>query len=675
MSYHKNQDQFLQIHLASPDRIRQWAERILPTGEVVGEVTKPETINYRTSKPERDGLFCERIFGPLKDWQCACGRYKGWPKEQNQICERCGVEITESRVRRYRMGFIRLAYPVIHVWFLKAIPSHISVLLDLPRKAIEHIAYLDQSIVINKNFRPNLLKHGNRLDDFMELILARYLPASVCSFTNPWDEIKKREVCTGATAIQGLLEQLNLEDAISNTRNELEWVTKELEAEWRADLERRKQRLIQRIKLIRHLISSRVKPEWMVLTLLPILPPGLRPMVMLDEGRLATSDLNDLYRRVIYRNNRLAKQAYEFSPDMVLAGDRRMLQEAVDALIDNGRRGRPVVDKNERPLKSLSDGIKGKQGRFRQNLLGKRVDYSGRSVIVVGPSLQLHQCGLPIEMAIELFQPFLIHQIMAKGLANNMRGAKKMIHQSHPAVEQILGEVIQNHPVLLNRAPTLHRLGIQAFQPILVTGRAIQLHPLACPAFNADFDGDQMAVHVPLSLEAQAEARLLMLSSGNLLSPATGEPIAAPSQDMVLGLYFLTMSPFDRGKSIDHKPNGYFSSMEDAITAYEQKQVGLQSYMWLRYPTESYAETMRDQELPIEIKCQSVGVVLKTYTSWQTQEAPRGSIHFKYLRTTVGRILLNKMIQNFMKSTILKKSTRSKLIDKSFQLESKEVMA
>ncbi|MDX2213639.1 MAG: DNA-directed RNA polymerase subunit gamma [Oculatellaceae cyanobacterium bins.114] len=550
---------YVKIGLASPERIRQWGERTLPNGMVVGEVTKPETINYRTLKPEMDGLFCERIFGPAKDWECHCGKYKR-VRHRGIVCERCGVEVTESRVRRHRMGYIKLAAPVAHVWYLKGIPSYMAILLDMPLRDVEQIVYFNAYVVLNPGNADNLTyKQLLTEDQWIEIEDQLYSEDS---------QLTGVEVGIGAEALQRLLQDLELEKEAEQLREEIATAKGQKRA-----------KLIKRLRVIDNFIATQSKPEWMVLAVIPVIPPDLRPMVQLDGGRFATSDLNDLYRRVINRNNRLARLQEILAPEIIVRNEKRMLQEAVDALIDNGRRGRTVVGANNRPLKSLSDIIEGKQGRFRQNLLGKRVDYSGRSVIVVGPKLKIHQCGLPKEMAIELFQPFVIHRLIRQGLVNNIKAAKKLIQRNDPSVWDVLEEVIDGHPVLLNRAPTLHRLGIQAFEPILVEGRAIQLHPLVCPAFNADFDGDQMAVHVPLSLEAQAEARLLMLASNNILSPATGRPIVTPSQDMVLGCYYLTA----HNPTPQNGESKYFVSMDDAIAAYESGKVSLHAYVWVRF--------------------------------------------------------------------------------------------
>ncbi len=490
----------IRIGLASPDKIRSWS---------FGEVKKPETINYRTFKPERDGLFCAKIFGPIKDYECLCGKYKRL-KHRGVICEKCGVEVTLSKVRRERMGHIELASPVAHIWFLKSLPSRMGLVLDMTLRDIERVLYFEAYVVVDPGMTP--LERSQLLseDSYLEAI-EQY-----------GDEFDAR---MGAEAVRDLLRGIDLAGEAAKLREELGGTTSETKIK----------KLAKRLKVIEAFLHSGNRPEWMVIEILPVLPPELRPLVPLDGGRFATSDLNDLYRRVINRNNRLKRLLDLNAPDIIVRNEKRMLQEAVDALLDNGRRGKAITGANKRQLKSLADMIKGKQGRFRQNLLGKRVDYSGRSVIVVGPALKLHQCGLPKKMALELFKPFIFSKLEMRGLATTIKAAKKMVEQASPEVWDILEEVIREHPVLLNRAPTLHRLGIQAFEPVLVEGKAIQLHPLVCAPYNADFDGDQMAVHVPLSLEAQLEARSLMMSSNNILSPANGEPIIVPSQDIVLG--------------------------------------------------------------------------------------------------------------------------------------------
>ncbi len=609
---------YVKIGLASPERIRQWGERTLPNGQIVGEVTKPETINYRTLKPEMDGLFCERIFGPAKDWECHCGKYKR-VRHRGIVCERCGVEVTESRVRRHRMGYIKLAAPVAHVWYLKGIPSYIAILLDMPLRDVEQIVYFNAYVVLDPGNAENLsYKQLLTEDQWIEIEDQLY---------DEDTELSGVEVGIGAEALQRLLEDLDLETTAEKLREDI------------ANSKGQKRaKLIKRLRVIDNFIATGSKTEWMVLDVIPVIPPDLRPMVQLDGGRFATSDLNDLYRRVINRNNRLARLQEILAPEIIVRNEKRMLQEAVDALIDNGRRGRTVVGANNRPLKSLSDIIEGKQGRFRQNLLGKRVDYSGRSVIVVGPKLQIHQCGLPREMAIELFQPFVIHRLIRQGLVNNIKAAKKLIQHNDPSVWDVLEEVIESHPVMLNRAPTLHRLGIQAFEPILVEGRAIQLHPLVCPAFNADFDGDQMAVHVPLSLEAQSEARLLMLASNNVLSPATGQPIITPSQDMVLGCYYLTAENPDATKGEGH----YFASMEDAIMAFEQGLIDLHAKVWLRFDGE--VESDQPKSVAPERMESEDGTITEIYPDRRVRLDGEGNLISQYIKTTPGRIIYNKAV-------------------------------
>jgi len=544
---------YIRIGIASPERILKWS---------YGEVTKPETINYRTLKPERDGLFCERTFGPSKDWECYCGKYKR-VRHKGIICERCGVEVTDSKVRRHRLGHIKLAAPVTHIWFLKGIPSYIGLLLDSSLKDLEQVIYFNNYIVMDgaeSAFKKHQLLSEEEYEDY---ILE--------------NEESKLKVGIGAEAIKELLLEINMQELADQIREDLVGAGSSVQ---------KRAKLIKRLRLVEALMGSNTDPSWMILDVLPVTPPDLRPMVQLDGGRFATSDLNDLYRRVINRNNRLLRLIEMGAPEIIVRNEKRMLQEAVDALIDNGRRGRTVVGPNNRPLKSLSNIIEGKQGRFRQNLLGKRVDYSGRSVIVVGPQLQLHQCGLPKEMAVELFKPFVVNKLIERGIVQNIKSAKKKIERSENVVWDILEEVIEGHPVMLNRAPTLHRLGIQAFEPVLVEGRAIQLHPLVCTAFNADFDGDQMAVHVPLSIEAQAEARMLMLATNNILAPATGQPVITPSQDMVLGIYYLTILKDEEGK-----PKGHFFSYNDAISAHEAGVLKLHDKIIVRDPQGEKIET------------------------------------------------------------------------------------
>ena len=532
----------IKIGLASPDMIRSWS---------YGEVKKPETINYRTFKPERDGLFCAKIFGPVKDYECLCGKYKRL-KHRGVVCEKCGVEVTQSKVRRERMGHIELASPTAHIWFLKSLPSRIGLMLDMTLREIERVLYFEAFVVVDPGMTS--LQRGQLLTDEM------YLE----SIEEHGDEFDAR---MGAEAVHELVKSMDLAAEVVKVREDMANTNSETKIK----------RLSKRLKLIEAFMESGNKAEWMVLTVLPVLPPDLRPLVPLDGGRFATSDLNDLYRRVINRNNRLRRLLELNAPDIIVRNEKRMLQEAVDALLDNGRRGRAITGTNKRPLKSLADMIKGKQGRFRQNLLGKRVDYSGRSVIVVGPTLRLHQCGLPKKMALELFKPFIFSKLQLRGEASTIKAAKRLVEREGPEVWDILEEVIREHPVLLNRAPTLHRLGIQAFEPVLIEGKAIQLHPLVCTAFNADFDGDQMAVHVPLSIEAQLEARALMMSSNNILSPANGDPIIVPSQDVVLGLYYMTR------ERVGAKGEGMaFSDVAEVHRAYESRNIDLQAKVKVR---------------------------------------------------------------------------------------------
>ena len=531
----------IKIGLASPEKIREWSR---------GEVLKPETINYRTLKPEKDGLFCERIFGPSKDWECHCGKYKKI-RYKGVVCDRCGVEVTKSSVRRERMGHIELAAPVSHIWYFKGIPSRMGLILDISPRTLEKVLYFANYIVLDP---------ADSGLQYKQVLTEREYQDARESFGNNF------RVGMGAESIKELLEAIDLEKDSAELKTELKDATGQKRA-----------RIIKRLEVVESFRESGNRPEWMIMTVIPVIPPDLRPMVQLDGGRFATSDLNDLYRRIINRNNRLKRLLELGAPDIIVRNEKRMLQEAVDALIDNGRRGRPVTGPGNRALKSLSDMLKGKSGRFRQNLLGKRVDYSGRSVIVVGPELKIYQCGLPKEMAIELFKPFVMKELVANGTSHNIKNAKKMVEKLEPAVWDVLEDVIKEHPVMLNRAPTLHRLGIQAFEPILVEGKAIKLHPLVCTAFNADFDGDQMAVHLPLSQEAQAECRFLLLSPNNLLKPSDGGPVAVPSQDMVLGLYYLTQErPGNPGEG------KFFKSVNEAILAYENKVITLQSKIKVR---------------------------------------------------------------------------------------------
>ena len=537
----------IRIGIASPEKILSWS---------YGEIKKPETINYRTFKPERDGLFCARIFGPVKDYECLCGKYKRM-KFKGIVCEKCGVEVTLSKVRRERMGHIELASPVAHIWFLKSLPSRIGLILDMMLKDLEKVLYFESFIVLDPGLTP--------LDKLQLLTEDEFIDAQ-----NEFgaDNFKAG---IGAEAIRLLLEELDLEELSESIRKEIKETTSELKPK----------KLAKRLKVVEAFKVSGNKPEWMILKVIPVIPPELRPLVPLDGGRFATSDLNDLYRRVINRNNRLRRLMDLRAPDIIIRNEKRMLQESVDALFDNGRRGRVITGSNKRPLKSLSDMLKGKQGRFRQNLLGKRVDYSGRSVIVVGPELKLHQCGLPKKLALELFKPFIYSRLESMGISSTVKQAKRMVEKQTPEVWDILEEVIREHPVLLNRAPTLHRLGIQAFEPVLIEGKAIQLHPLVCAAFNADFDGDQMAVHVPLSFEAQLEARVLMMSTNNILHPANGDPIIVPSQDIILGLYYLSQM-----KQNEPGEGRHFDDINEIEFALDNGNITLHTKISFRFNTE-----------------------------------------------------------------------------------------
>ena len=591
----------IKIALASPEKIRSWS---------YGEVKKPETINYRTFKPERDGLFCSKIFGPIKDYECLCGKYKRL-KHRGVICEKCGVEVTLSKVRRERMGHIELASPVAHIWFLKSLPSRLGMVLDIALRDIERVLYFEAFIVVDPGMTP--LNRGQLLteDDYL---------AKVEEYGDEFSAVM------GAEAVRELLRTMDIEREIERLRSELSATSSEAKIK----------KIAKRLKVLEAFQKSGIKPEWMILEILPVLPPELRPLVPLDGGRFATSDLNDLYRRVINRNNRLKRLLELKAPEIIVRNEKRMLQEAVDSLLDNGRRGKVMTGANKRPLKSLADMIKGKGGRFRQNLLGKRVDYSGRSVIVVGPQLKLHQCGLPKKMALELFKPFIFHKLEVLGLATTIKAAKKKVEEEGPEVWDILEDVIREHPVLLNRAPTLHRLGIQAFEPVLIEGKAIQLHPLVCSAFNADFDGDQMAVHVPLSLEAQMEARTLMLASNNVLSPANGEPIIVPSQDIVLGLYYMT-----REKVAARGEGMIFSGIKEVQRVYDQGLIDLHAKV-----------TVRIREFELDVAGQKTEKINR-YT------------------TTVGRALLSEILPPGLPFSYidkaLKKKEISRLINASFR--------
>jgi len=709
MGQYEKQFDYIKIKFASPNRIKQWGQRTLPNGQIIGEVKKAETINYRTFKPEMNGLFCERIFGPNKNLECACGKYKR-VRYEGLICDRCGVEITESRVRRHRMGYINLIYPVTHIWYINSRPNYMALLLEVEQneqrldtglkeryqeKRLLSLLKIRKQLQILKNQEKqkelqNLKDISKRkalsssdIDQDDEAIqrlklasLAYFIAEDEVDFYGlHWDFKSYRTFrrlnysnyptrfdvpnftiiphnLVGSVLIRNELDKLNLLNEIVKTRefivyssNVLAKKTPEyLRSQWFRKWEHQRiyklrAQSIKRVRILENLVATRSNPAWMILSILPVIPPALRPMIQLEGGRFATSDLNELYRRVITRNNRLLRLLEIDAPQLIIRNEKRMLQEAVDTLIDNGKRGKLALGANNRPLKSLSDIIKGKQGRFRQNLLGKRVDYSGRSVIVVGPSLKLNQCGLPYEMAIELFQPFIIRELINQGLASNMKVAKNLIHQNEPLVDSVLDEVLLNHPIFLNRAPTLHRLGIQAFEPILVQGRAIKLHPLVCSAFNADFDGDQMAVHIPLSLEAQAECYMLMLAPYNFLSPANGEPIIMPTQDMVLGCYYLTVNNINNLLGSNH----YFANLEDVILAYNQEQIELHSSIWVRYtkPLENPTQSSKIVKLPDES-------YIEYYDNLQIRKDKNNNIVVKYLQTTTGRVIFNYTIQKIL---------------------------
>ena len=686
----KKEFDYIKIKLASPFRILQWSNRRLPNGQFVGEVQKSETINYRTFKPEMDGLFCERIFGPSKSLECACGKYKR-VRYEGLICERCGVELTESRVRRHRMGYINLIYPVTHVWYINSRPNFMALLLEVE----EYEKKIDTTYTTHsekcKKCEGLKLTTSTIVDLWDERIkriklasLAYFIAEDETSFyglhwdlqqyrrsrelgysgypLKPYPKPQNRRYNTpkyllratpnfliGAPLIKRELEKLNLRSEIFRMRYFILVCTKVLNKEepiysdskWFRKWEQQRiykirEQAIKRIRILENLVGTGSSPDWMILTILPVIPPALRPMIQLEGGRFATSDLNELYRRIITRNNRLLRLLEIDAPQLIIRNEKRLLQEAVDTLIDNGKRGKIALSANNRPLKSLSDIIKGKHGRFRQNLLGKRVDYSGRSVIVVGPSLKLNQCGLPYEMARELFQPFIIRELINQGLASNMKIAKNLIQQNEAIIDPVLEKVLKSHPIFLNRAPTLHRLGIQAFEPILVQGRAIKLHPLVCSAFNADFDGDQMAVHIPLSLEAQAECYMLMLAPYNFLSPANGEPIIMPSQDMVLGCYYLTVNNITGLLGSSH----YFADLNDIILAYNQNKIELHSTIWLRL---NKKQKTTDQLLKtITLNDQTI---IEYYENEQLRKSQDGEILAQYIKTTTGRAILNYIIQ------------------------------
>ena len=681
---------YIKIKLASPLRILQWSNRKLPNGQFVGEVQKSETINYRTFKPEMDGLFCERIFGPSKSLECACGKYKR-VRYEGLICERCGVELTESRVRRHRMGYINLIYPVAHVWYINSRPNFMALLLEVEEcEKNLNTAYTTHSEKCKKceGFQLTTSTIVNLWDERIKRIklasLAYFIAEDEISFYGlHWDLQKYRrsrelgysayplkpypkpqnrrdntpkyllratpKFLIGAPLIKRELEKLNLKSEILRMRSFILVCTKVLnkenpiydESKWFRKWEQQRiykirDQAIKRIRILENLVGTGSSPAWMILIILPVIPPALRPMIQLEGGRFATSDLNELYRRIITRNNRLLRLLEIDAPQLILRNEKRLLQEAVDTLIDNGKRGKIVLSANNRPLKSLSDIIKGKQGRFRQNLLGKRVDYSGRSVIVVGPSLKLNQCGLPYEMAMELFQPFIIRELINRGLASNIKIAKNLMQQNEFPIHLVLEKVLKSHPIFLNRAPTLHRLGIQAFEPVLVRGRAIKLHPLVCSAFNADFDGDQMAVHIPLSLEAQAECYMLMLAPYNFLSPANGEPIIIPSQDMVLGCYYLTVNNIKGLLGSNH----YFADLDDVILAYSQNQIEIHSTIWIRIKEKTNVLVNL-----IKVVSLNDNTIIEYSENRQIRKTKDGDIIVQYLQTTTGRVILNYLIQ------------------------------
>ena len=699
---------YIKIKLASPMRILQWSHRKLPNGQFVGEVQKSETINYRTFKPEMDGLFCERIFGPSKSLECSCGKYKR-VRYEGLICERCGVELTESRVRRHRMGHINLIYPVTHVWYNNSRPNYIALLLEVeqcekkldiiwmanvhPSDKEEYDKYFKKSPVeinninswktfiefISKSKKFNEVSlNDERIKRIKLTSLAYFIAENEIAFYELHWDLQQYRRCRelkftsyprkpkllnrrrntpkyllkttpnyliGAVLIKRELEKLNLDQEIIDTRKFIRLCSEsdscnhvsKFSRKWEYQrMYKLRDQSVKRIRILENLLTTGANPAWMIITILPVIPPALRPMIQLEGGRFATSDLNELYRRIITRNNRLLRLLEIDAPQLIIRNEKRMLQEAVDTLIDNGKRGKIALSASNRPLKSLSDIIKGKHGRFRQNLLGKRVDYSGRSVIVVGPSLKLNQCGLPYEMAIELFQPFIIRELINQGLASNMKVAKNLLQQNESIINKILEKVLTNHPIFLNRAPTLHRLGIQAFQPIVVQGRAIKLHPLVCSAFNADFDGDQMAVHIPLSLEAQAECYMLMLAPYNFLSPANSDPIIMPSQDMVLGCYYLTINNISGLLGSNH----YFANLNDVILAYNQNQIEIHTAIWVRYKNK-ISKPLNFITM-IELNDNSY---IEYYENIQIRKDKNHKTIVQYIQTTTGRVLLNYIIQ------------------------------
>ena len=583
---------YIKIKLASPTKIRKWGQHRLPDGSIIGQVLTPETLNYKTLKPEIDGLFCERIFGPVNSWECYCGKYKQ-VYYKGFICERCGVEVTESLVRRHRMGYINLAIPVTHIWYLKSICNYMGILLGMNKAQLENIIYY-----VDDTGKPN---------EF------------------------------GAEFIKYKLENLNLNLEIKKLKKQILKLTQIIELNRTKITINKRNNKIKHLRILNNFSETNSNPGWMVLSVIPVIPPTLRPISKLENGVLAVSDLNELYRALIIRNNRFLEfSGKTFIPSAPITNERRLIQEAVDSLIANGKHGKKVVDKHNRPLRSLSDIIKGKYGRFRQNLLGKRVDYSGRSVIVVGPTLKINQCGLPYEMAVELFEPFIIHDLILQKIAGNMQMAKRVIVNNTYLIKNVLKKIFKNHPVLLNRAPTLHRLGIQAFEPILIEGRAIRLHPLVCSAFNADFDGDQMAVHIPLSLEARVEAYNLMLAPSNFLSPTTGEPTILPSQDMVLGCYYLTTNNIKGLLGSNH----YFSDISDVLIAYEMNQIDLHSLIWVRYKEK--IDFSKKQKRVVYLRDNSY---IEQYKNFQCRKTKTGDLLVQYIQTTVGRLIFNNIVQ------------------------------
>nr|ANZ53710.1 RNA polymerase beta subunit-1 [Gnetum parvifolium]ANZ53842.1 RNA polymerase beta subunit-1 [Gnetum parvifolium] len=684
----QKEHQKLKITLVSPEQIRVWSETILPNGKRIGEVTNPKTIDLATNKPERNGSFCERIFGPVKSKKCACENKFGEDKKgfafvdrkktnDSGLCEHCGVEFMDSRIRRYRMGYIKLASPVTHIWYIKRVPSYIATLIGKQNSEIKDLVYCNLFLARPAANKPTilrfrgLLQHGE-ITSWMEILVP---------YISGWNfvEFQERELATGGTSIQKQLIGLNLRALINHSYMEWRKLLKNHRIQKRKNkIEKRKNFLVKRIKFAKNLIQAKINPEWMVLCLLPVLPPELRPIFVLGEQVVVESDFNKLYQKVILRNKNL-QNSFEiqggpfYSTGDFLTLQKRLLQEAVDALLDSGKSGQPRKDHfRNRPYKSFSDVIAGKEGRFRANLLGKRVDYSARSVIVVGPSLALHQCGLPRELAIKLFQPFLIRNLIGQGVVANIRAAKLLIQRRIPVVWKILQQILLGHPVLLNRAPTLHKFGILAFQPILVKERAIRLHPAVCTGFNADFDGDQMAVHLPLSIEAILESRLLMFSHTNLLSPSNGSPITKPTQDMLLGLYILTTEkprnisqfrcrPSNPTKKFLPEANLCFCNYDDVFIAYQKNRVSLKKPLWFRWKVvNGTILTSVDQEVPIEFQYQSLGTSQQIYEHYTIQRARSGKVLTIYIRTTVGRIIFNREIENaFLAFSKLSESPRA----------------